>query len=294
MPFLMKKSVSWPIGLSRESMAPLMNKHKSSIIYIPMRGRGNNMKIVDRILLVFWNVCLLLLILAFAVLPIARSERYYVSQFAKNNTTEKTGFTEEELQKIARHIIDYLYGAKDDFPYHLERTGEDVFSEQAVLHMQDVKVLFTVGRIGSLVVLVIFLALTGYFVYRRQYAYLPVFKMSLWTICGVVVAIVGIVIWILVYYLKEGYLSFFEAGFIVFHKIIFPDQSKFEMAVTFAPDDNLILILEEKFFASIASVIAVRFVIALTAILAILYWLQGFLKRLPLKQRTIKNADNFA
>lgn len=252
------------------------------------------MKIVDRILLVFWNVCLLLLILAFAVLPIARSERYYVSQFAKNNTTEKTGFTEEELQKIARHIIDYLYGAKDDFPYHLERTGEDVFSEQAVLHMQDVKVLSTVGRIGSLVVLVIFLALTGYFVYRRQYAYLPVFKMSLWTICGVVVAIVGIVIWILVYYLKEGYLSFFEAGFIVFHKIIFPDQSKFEMAVTFAPDDNLILILEEKFFASIASVIAVRFVIALTAILAILYWLQGFLKRLPLKQRTIKNADNFA
>ena len=66
------------------------------------------MKIVDRILLVFWTICLLLLILAFSVLPIARSERFYVNQFAKNNTTEKTAFTEEELQKIARHIIDYL------------------------------------------------------------------------------------------------------------------------------------------------------------------------------------------
>ena len=53
------------------------------------------MKIVDRILLVLDN-CLLLLI--FSVLPIARSERFYVNQFAKT-IPQKTAFTEEELQK---------------------------------------------------------------------------------------------------------------------------------------------------------------------------------------------------
>lgn len=252
------------------------------------------MKIVDRILLVFWTICLLLLILAFSVLPIARSERFYVNQFAKNNTTEKTAFTEEELQKIARHIIDYLFGAKDDFQYHLDRTDEDVFSEQAVLHMQDVKVLFTVGRIGSLVVLGLFLGLTGYFIYRLFSVRLPIFKMALWTICGVGVVIVGIFLWMLITYLTGDYSNFFEAGFIIFHKLIFPNQSKFEMAITFPYDDNLILILESAFFESIALVIVLRFIIALLAIYSILYLLQSYLNRRPLKQGKTNNATTFA
>ncbi len=106
--------------------------------------------------------------------------------------------------------------------------------------------------------------------------------------------IVGIFLWMLIAYLTGDYSNFFEAGFIIFHKLIFPNQSKFEMAITFPYDDNLILILESAFFESIALVIVLRFIIALLAIYSILYLLQSYLNRRPLKQGKTNNATTFA
>ena len=140
------------------------------------------MKVLDRCLIIVFNLCLLLVAVWVSAVPIAKNPAYYHFQFRVNDiygsvddngdtiahplkyiggTNKYAKYTDEQLDVIIDHIIDYLFNDKDDFALELENVevssryyGEyelqekvDVFGEKAITHMHDVKQLFIIYQI---------------------------------------------------------------------------------------------------------------------------------------------------
>ena len=147
------------------------------------------MKIINGILAFIFNLCLLFATAVGAVFAIASSPAYYYEQFEAtgvyaqvDESGEKTPktiyfidgdgakyahFTDEQLNELVDHIIEYLFEDKESFELVMDGVllngkmtdGVSVFGEVAVVHMQDVKgllqtlgaVAFTMGVVGSLI-----------------------------------------------------------------------------------------------------------------------------------------------
>lgn len=154
------------------------------------------MKILDRFLIILFNICLLIVGIWISAIPIAKSKIYYKVQFKvneiyehKNETTnevEKTKFyylngeytnatfTDEQLNIMIEHIVDYLFGNKDSFELYLDQVeveGEikdhvSVFGKQACTHMKDVKNLFISYQIISVIAFLALLAIFAYILLR--------------------------------------------------------------------------------------------------------------------------------
>ncbi len=81
------------------------------------------------------------------------------------------------LTRIAEHTIEYLFGDKESFALTLDnvymndseyRDGVNIFSDTAVLHMADVKLLMRTALVGAVICAVIAAALLVMFILRRQ------------------------------------------------------------------------------------------------------------------------------
>lgn len=234
------------------------------------------MKILDKTVIILFFLGLIIIALYLAIIPIARNKQFYLNQFAKNQTTEKTGYTDDELSEIAQKIIDYLFEKTPSLQYHVERLNEDVFSEDAIIHMEDVRYLFSLGRRATLIVAIITIAFLSYLIYRFAKLKRFIWRFSLLTWGLIFIFFVILIIWTLIIYNRDHYSSFFEAGFILFHKLIFPNKDKFDLAVTFPFDDKLIIILERKFFEEISKYIGIIFVSQLIVIYNITFIFHRF------------------
>ncbi len=159
------------------------------------------MKVLDRCLIIVFNLCLLLVAVWVSAVPIAKNPAYYHFQFRVNDiygyvddngdtiarplkyiggTNKYAKYTDEQLDVIIDHIIDYLFNDKDDFALELENVevssrynGEyelqekvDVFGEKAITHMQDVKQLFIIYQIVSVIAFVVMLGIGAYLLLR--------------------------------------------------------------------------------------------------------------------------------
>lgn len=154
------------------------------------------MKILDRFLIILFNICLLIVGIWISAIPIAKSKIYYKVQFKvneiyehknkKTNEVEKTKFyylngectnatfTDEQLNIMIEHIVDYLFGNKDSFELYLDQVeveGEikdhvSVFGKQACTHMKDVKNLFIGYQIISVIAFLALLAIFAYILLR--------------------------------------------------------------------------------------------------------------------------------
>jgi hypothetical protein len=85
----------------------------------------------------------------------------------KNNTPDETGYTMEELKIISEHIIDYLFGRLDTMQVAFE--DGNVFSNQALNHMRDVRTLYNGGSIIGWIALAIEIGLGTLIVLHYQY-----------------------------------------------------------------------------------------------------------------------------
>lgn len=131
------------------------------------------MKLFDRIAVLLLNLCLVILAAVGPALFMAASPAYYHRQFEKTGIYEQDGvrtpihyiggesrrvarFSDEQLDAIAAHITDFLFGNTEDFTLVMDgveingkkEDGVSVFGKQAVVHMQDVKALMQVGLWG--------------------------------------------------------------------------------------------------------------------------------------------------
>ncbi len=178
------------------------------------------MKVLDKILIVLFNICLVLVAIWISAVPIAKSKTYYQKQFGKNEIYahyedgtlvqkrfryiggtryNSTYFTDDQLDVIIDHIIDYLFKGKDTFELKMDdvlvngtlQDNVNVFGDVAVTHMKDVKVLFTVYRIISAVALAGMIGMIIYFLKRMKHVKKALLSVTL-IFYGVVFLLIGI------------------------------------------------------------------------------------------------------
>ncbi len=139
------------------------------------------MKALDRAIIILINLAIIIAAAVGPALLLASSPRYYRTQFEKNGLyAEDDGegnlkphpvyyvggeygkyayFTDAQLDAIADHIIDFLFGDTESFELVMDgvkvngetRDGVRVFGDAAVTHMDDVKALMLLGRTASIV-----------------------------------------------------------------------------------------------------------------------------------------------
>lgn len=268
------------------------------------------MKIIDGILAFILNLCLLFATAVGAVFAIASSPAYYYQQFEvtgiyaqvddNGERTPKTiyfingdsakyaHFTDEQLNELVDHIIEYLFEDGDSFELimddvllnGIEQDGVSVFGEIAVVHMQDVKgllqtlgtVALTMGVVGSLIL--------GYFIVQTVRGKGGRLLKSTLIFYGTFVGlIVGFCLFTLVQTLAmevdlQYYLSMIWRNF---HFIIFPNP---EQALGSFFNDTLTMILTLDLFMAAVVQVLVTIACAVAVWIALAWVLDKRVKKL--------------
>lgn len=213
------------------------------------------MKVLHKIVIAIASVALLLLLFYISVKPLSMSKWFYLMNYKNYQADEATGYTIEQLSEITDVMLEYFQDKRDSMQVVID--GEEVYSEQAIDHMADVKVLFVGAQKLAWWVLGIFVLSVAYIVFffkdLKKYLFKTVMVASAVAIGCVLVAGVFAAV-------------NFDEAFVFFHKIIFPNQQDFENAF-FPVEDFLINMLQEELFFNFAFAIIVTFVI-LTSIVA--------------------------
>lgn len=232
---------------------------------------NNSTSKINKTIVIIFTICLVLITIFSIVFPLAYSLRFYEYSFLKNNTAELTGYTDRQLSRIALHIIRFLKGEAISFHYEVDNLN--VFSNQAIIHMKDVRDLFFLLQKLMFFILVLFLGLIVYIYVKKQQFKDIMFKYSLITI----LVIIGIL-------LIFGIIAIidFDFAFTLFHRIIFFDETKFNDSffgrqsnypeLDYVDNRMLVWILSEKFFIDFAIIVVAFTVFVIIVYLLLMYW----------------------
>lgn len=183
-------------------------------------------KIYDKILIGLFTFFLIIITVWLTVVPITKSKTFYMRQYEKNDTVDETGYTTEELSVITDQIIAYLFNKADSMQVEID--GKIVFSNQALFHMRDVRTLYTGGQIIAWIILVLWIGIGVYLGlnFKRLRSHFLKYSLVVLAIVFTVLLVVGIIA-----------IIDFDYAFEMFHKIIFPNEQKFNDAF-FSPVSN--------------------------------------------------------
>lgn len=112
------------------------------------------LKIADITVILLFSLSFILTVAFLSIIPIASNNAYYMLQFEKNGVGENLNYSIGQLETITSAITGYLFRGKQSMQVYFDGTA--VFSDQAISHMADVKVLFVGGTILGFVSLVVF------------------------------------------------------------------------------------------------------------------------------------------
>lgn len=248
------------------------------------------MKLLDRCVIIVFTLCLIISSVLIPINVIITSDAYYQNQFKKcgiapveNGTvsvryingdiTKTAELTNEQLETIISHITAYLANQKDSFALKMNGVnvngetvdGVDIFGNEAVTHMDDVRELF--GALKAVLTVCIAIIIVGavYMILRKTDIKKVIYKYSL----GTVLCFFGIVGLLFVFVFVKLLISgksispnnYFTLLWSYMHYIFFPfDPEKF-MGSFF--DDTLTQILTPSFFMNTVAII-ISNIIALT------------------------------
>lgn len=252
------------------------------------------MKILDRVLALLFNACLLFSVAVGSVFAIASSPQYYYDQFEATGvyaTVNEEGeevpkiipyiggdnktfacFTDEQLNELIDHIIGYLFTDMESFalvmddvtlytannPVWTKTDGVNIFSDVAVSHMADVKgLLQTLGTV-ALVMGIAGACMLAYFIVRAVKGQGGVlFKYTL-IFYGTFVGLIGaFCLFTCIQMRVEGIPMEYYLDMIWrnFHFIIFPNP---EQATGSFFNDTLTMILSlDLFMAAVVEVLVI-------------------------------------
>ncbi len=157
------------------------------------------MRILDKISVILFNFALLFASIIILALILASSPSYYHMEFEKNDMygtvtdegetngriiyyiggdrSKRAVFSNQQLDRIADHIIDYLFGDTESFELTLDEVyivgegyadGVDIFGDTAVLHMGDVRTLMRFALVMSVICAISAAALLVMFILRSK------------------------------------------------------------------------------------------------------------------------------
>ena len=217
------------------------------------------MKILDRVLGFLFNLCLLLSVAVGSVFAIASSPAYYYEQFEKTgvyasvnesgveipkriryiggDSTKYAYFSDEQLNEIIDHIINYLFTDEESFELEMDNVNlngkvtddVNIFGEVAVSHMEDVKVLLQ--KLGTIALIcgISAVGMLAYFIVRAVKGHGGALLKTTLIFYGSFVGLIAIFCLVTLIQLLisglgiEYYLSLIWHNF---HFIIFPDPAK--------------------------------------------------------------------
>ena len=255
------------------------------------------MSCVDRIVCILASLLLIILMGCLAVLPIAKSKSYYMKEHEKNHVEtilETESFngkahihydenhesylhylpvydiTKQDIEKATSHIINYLYHqdvASMQFQLDTSEGKIDFFSKQAIDHMADVKVLFIGGIRLCYISIILFVLCIIYIVFFYQ-RIKPILAKTYLITVGTFVVVTLI---IATYAILD-----FDSAFVFFHKVIFPDSDKVNLALSFSYCDTLTNLLTGEFFMHIGLWIGIIFLTLLLSSIVITIVIQKY------------------
>lgn len=238
-------------------------------------------KVLDRVVVIFASILFILLLFCLSILPIAKSKKYYMNQHHKNDVvgilneytftgrkhyqTDSEGnlyeycypddyeVTWNDVEIATDHIIDYLYSKKvDSMQFQIEHNGEkyDFFTNQAIVHMVDVKVLFIGGISLCYLCIILFVICVAYLIYRRKFIKDYIVKTYIISVIAFFAVIACVILFVLID---------FDTAFTVFHYLIF-NSADAELAISFSYYDTLTNVLTAEFFMTIGLTIGIIFI----------------------------------
>lgn len=204
------------------------------------------LKIADITVILLFSLSFILTVAFLSIIPIASNNAYYMLQFEKNGVGENLNYSIGQLETITSAITGYLFRGKSSMQVYFDGTA--VFSDQAISHMADVKVLFVGGTILGFVSLAVFFLCLVYLFFRRKAVKKNFRRINYLVFLVFLLLIVAIAVYAFVD---------FDSAFVNFHHLIFPDPEKFNNAF-FQDDDTLINILTMDFFFDVFLNVVVR------------------------------------
>ena len=206
------------------------------------------LKMCDYFVSIIFSISFILATAFIAVIPIASNNQYYMKQFIKNGVGDNLNYTIEELEKITESITNYLFHGASSMQISID--NKDVFSNQAILHMADVKDLFNLLTIAGIISITIIIILCIYIYFRRRHIKKR-FRLLTYLTFLLFLLLISVAS---IYALID-----FNEAWTNFHHLFFPDPEKFNNAF-FPYNDTLINILTLDFFFDIFFEIIIRFV----------------------------------
>ena len=213
------------------------------------------------------GLCLIILLLYFAVAAPSFGMWFYNWQYGANSTYEVVNMHPDDLHEVTRHMIRYMQGHYDrDTGLQIMTTiagqSRDFFSDIEIRHMVDVYDLFGIGfLIRNIAVMLSAISFAIFIIFGRKHLRYLFMGWQLASIvifsCLVILAVTIAVNW--------------HRAFVVFHEIFFDN----DYWILDRRVDLLINIVPYDFFITLSVVIASIFAVGLAAIFGI----STFLKR---------------
>ena len=247
------------------------------------------LKIWDRVSILLFNILFVLVSISIPALSIASTPAFYKAQFEKTGiyasldedgnewrtyiyyiggkSNQSAQFSNEQIDTIIHHIVYYLFTNQESFALTMDgvklngstRDGVAIFGEVAIAHMEEVKVLFQIVLILTVIIAVLLVGLIVYFVLRWKEISPLLLDYSL-LFYGIIFLLAGgFCLWTWNSMNSTGF-DFGTQLWRNFHYLFFPFQSD-KFAGSFF-DDTLTQILTLDFFLS--AVMSVLLVVGIT------------------------------
>jgi integral membrane protein (TIGR01906 family) len=159
--------------------------------------------------MVLFIICIPLFLLSGNIRWVANDLQFYEDGFENYDVSGETGFSDAELIDISKGLIDYFnYGEIDD--------TMDIFSEEEVIHLRDVRGLIQLSYViqwTTLGYIIVFIA-AGFAFGRKRFFHTFITGVAAGSIAGIMgVALTGI-----------AALIDFDWLFIAFHRLFFTND----------------------------------------------------------------------
>ncbi|MBQ8296058.1 MAG: DUF1461 domain-containing protein [Clostridia bacterium] len=269
------------------------------------------MKFLDRVFALLLNACILIVTLAVPAFAMMSSKQYYYDQFEKNGiyqqvneagnaeytvidyvggeTGNRAIFSDEQLNVIIDHIVEYLFSDQESFALVMDNVklngevtdGVSVFGDTAVKHMADVRELLRLCIAITAVAGVALVLFAVYFSVRRRRGQGGILLKYTLIFYGIfLLAVLTVCLWTLIDVLREGFEMSEYTGVLWrnLHHFMFPDPEKFANA--FLNDTLTEILTLDLFMTAVYIILAVVFS-------ALLVWLAlgAYLDKMVKKSR---------
>ena len=239
------------------------------------------MKLLDRILILLLNLCLLIASIVGPALLLARSPAYYHYEFRKtgiyathaSDGTElrtripyvggrrgqSARFSDGQLDEIVDHIVTYLFEDGETFALSMDGVllngevtdGVAIFGEAAVTHMADVRDLMLLGRGAVILSLVAIPLLILYLILRRRQCGRAILRTTL--LFYAVLALAALAFLLVTLATSDGDLAM--TFWLNAHYLFFPFRPE-KVAGSFFNDTLTYILTLELFLDAVAIVLA--------------------------------------